>query len=68
LTWIAGDFAFDPLGLGKKDLDKLKVNELKNGRLAMMAFSGIVTQAAMGHSTFPCKLNRHSDLTLTTVD
>ena len=51
-----GDFSFDPLGLGKKDFKKLQVNELKNGRLAMLAFSGIATQAALGHATFPCKL------------
>lgn len=50
-----GDYSFDPLGLAKKGADKLKVNELKNGRLAMLAFSGIVTQSALGHTAFPCK-------------
>ena len=50
-----GDYYFDPLNLGKTGADKLKVNELKNGRLAMLAFSGIVTQSALGHSAFPCK-------------
>ena len=50
-----GDFSFDPLGFGKdaKKLEVLKVNELKNGRLAMMAFSGIVTQAALTGKSFP---------------
>ena len=48
-----GDFAFDPLGLGKKDMNRMKISELKNGRLAMMAISGIATQAGLGHTAFP---------------
>ena len=52
----AGDYSFDPLKLGKVGgpvLKKYQVAELKNGRLAMMAFSGIITQAAMGKPEFP---------------
>ena len=52
-----GDYAFDPLKLGKAGgavLNKYKTAELKNGRLAMMAFSGMITQAALtGRSDFP---------------
>jgi light-harvesting complex I chlorophyll a/b binding protein 4 len=39
-----GDFGWDPLGLGKKDLETLKLKEVKNGRLAMLAFGGILHQ------------------------
>lgn len=28
-----GDYSFDPLGLGKKDLKSMQIKELKNGRL-----------------------------------
>lgn len=44
-----GDFNFDPLGLGKdpKTRERYATSEVKNGRLAMLAFSGIVTQAAL---------------------
>lgn len=50
-----GNFSFDPLGLGRKpaDLAKYEVNELKNGRLAMLAFSGIVTASALSGKPFP---------------
>mmetsp|Transcript_7520 Transcript_7520/g.12499 ORF Transcript_7520/g.12499 Transcript_7520/m.12499 type:complete len:228 (+) Transcript_7520:75-758(+) len=44
-----GDFSFDPLNFSKdaKSLERYSTNEIKNGRLAMLAFSGIVTQAAI---------------------
>lgn len=50
-----GDFSFDPLKLGAKPADfaKYQVSELKNGRLAMLAFSGIVTQAVLSGHGFP---------------
>ena len=51
-----GNYFFNPLGFGKSaaEMAKLEVNELKNGRLAMMAFSGMVTADALsgGHG-FP---------------
>jgi hypothetical protein len=44
-----GDFSFDPLGFGKdsRAKERYATNEVKNGRLAMLAISGIVTQAAL---------------------
>jgi hypothetical protein len=38
----SGDFAFDPLSLGKdlKKKERYAVSEVKNGRLAMLAISG----------------------------
>jgi len=41
---IAGDYGFDPLGLLSKDpvaADKMRVKELQNGRVAMLAVMGI---------------------------
>ena len=51
----AGDFAFDPLKLGRNE-EKIKryaLAELKNGRLAMLAFSGMITQAVLSGNSFP---------------
>jgi Chlorophyll A-B binding protein len=51
------DFGFDPLGFMKnkspEEKMKLQVNEIKNGRLAMLAFSGIVTQSVLYGTEFP---------------
>ena len=49
-----GDFGFDPLKLlTPETTEKYKLAELTHGRLAMLAFSGVVTQSALGHTTFP---------------
>ena len=49
LSWhqAPGDFGWDPLGMGKKDLDTMKLKEIKNGRLAMLAFGGILHQQVL---------------------
>jgi len=39
-----GDFGWDPLGMGKKDLKTMQLKEVKNGRLAMLACGGILHQ------------------------
>ena len=53
----AGNFGFDPAGFLKNksqaQMDDMKLKELTNGRLAMMAFSGMVTQAVLYDSHFP---------------
>lgn len=36
---------FDPFGLAKQDSGELRLKEIKNGRLAMLAFAGFVAQA-----------------------
>jgi len=52
-----GYFGFDPLGFYTKksqaEKEKLEISELKNGRTAMLAFSGIITQAALTGKGFP---------------
>jgi len=46
-----GDYKFDPLKLGGSA--DMAEKEMSNGRLAMMAFSGVVTQAAITEGGFP---------------
>merc|ERR1712204_99190 len=51
-----GDYRFDPLGLGGSA--DLQEREISNGRLAMMAFSGILTQDVItGGKGFPYTFN-----------
>jgi hypothetical protein len=53
----AGNFGFDPLSLmSKLSEDKkkeMKLKELTNGRAAMLAFAGIVTQSVLYGKSFP---------------
>jgi light-harvesting complex I chlorophyll a/b binding protein 1 len=52
-----GDFGFDPLSFSAGKSDKVKAEfaakEIENGRLAMLAFGGIVTQAVLNDKGFP---------------
>uniref|UniRef100_A0A7S1FM68 Uncharacterized protein n=1 Tax=Corethron hystrix TaxID=216773 RepID=A0A7S1FM68_9STRA len=52
-----GDYGLDPLqliaGKSEAEVNEMKLRELKNGRLAMLAFSGVVTQAVLTGGPFP---------------
>jgi len=51
-----GDFSFDPLGLYPTDPEKakrMKLAELKNGRLAMIALGGMIHGAIVTGNGFP---------------
>lgn len=51
----AGDFGLDPLnflkGKSKEQVDRMKLREINNGRLAMLAFGAVATQAALGEGS-----------------
>jgi len=51
----AGDFGLDPLaflkGKSEDEVNRMKLRELLNGRLAMLAFGGVSTQAALSDAT-----------------
>lgn len=55
-----GDYKFDPLGFGGGKM--MEEKELANGRIAMLAFSGIVTQAGLTGGAFPYTYNGVADL------
>lgn len=48
----AGDFGLDPLAFlkdkSKEEQDRMKMREIANGRLAMLAFGAVSTQTALG--------------------
>jgi Chlorophyll A-B binding protein len=52
-----GDFGFDVpgflLGKSKAEVDEMKLKEITHCRLAMIAFSGMVTQAVLTQGPFP---------------
>ena len=52
-----GDFGFDPLklsvGKSQEVKDDFALKELQNGRLAMFAFSGMITTAVLTGKEFP---------------
>ena len=47
----AGDYKLDPLNFlkdkSKEEVNRMKLREIMNGRLAMLAFGGVVTQAGL---------------------
>jgi len=52
-----GDFGLDPVGFltdkSDAEVERMQLREIKNGRLAMLAFSGVVTQSVLTQGPFP---------------
>merc|ERR1712166_1514772 len=55
LKGYVGDVGFDPIGFisDPKKKEEMQMKELANGRLAMFAFGGAVTQAVLTGNSFP---------------
>eukprot|EP00355_Strombidium_rassoulzadegani_P007079 CAMPEP_0168624340 /NCGR_PEP_ID=MMETSP0449_2-20121227/9344_1 /TAXON_ID=1082188 /ORGANISM="Strombidium rassoulzadegani, Strain ras09" /LENGTH=263 /DNA_ID=CAMNT_0008665857 /DNA_START=7 /DNA_END=798 /DNA_ORIENTATION=- len=52
---------FDPMGMSKGDLKKMQTKEIKNGRVAMVAFMGFILQAqATGKGPLACLFDHMS--------
>jgi len=51
----AGDYSLDPLNFLKEkseeEVNRMKLRELKNARLAMLAFAGVVTQSGLSEAS-----------------
>jgi len=51
----AGDYGLDPLNFLKdkseEEVNRMKLREIKNARLAMLAFAGVVTQSGLSDAT-----------------
>jgi len=60
---------FDPMGFSKGNLEELKLKEIKNARLAMLAFVGFIVQAqTTGQGPIACwKAHLASPMTTTLV-
>eukprot|EP00854_Cymbomonas_tetramitiformis_P018503 gene18503-22084_t len=59
---------FDPFGFAKGDVDKMKVREIKNGRLAMLAYVGCIVQAQVtGKGPVACWAEHVSNPMSTTI-
>ena len=52
-----GDFGLDPIGFldgkSEEEVNDMKLKEITHCRLAMLAFSGMVTQAVLTQGPFP---------------
>ena len=53
---LAGDYGYDPLGLGKdtETVEKYRAYELLHARWAMLAAAGIIIPEGLQASAVPC--------------